>query len=82
MYKRQAEEIAEKVGQPVSAVGQITSALQAEQILEEGQIAVVMIGRQSMRDPHFALRAAHELGVDVDYWPIQYSRAKWPKEVF
>jgi 2,4-dienoyl-CoA reductase-like NADH-dependent reductase (Old Yellow Enzyme family) len=77
-----AEEIAEKVGQPVSAVGQITSALQAEQILEDGQIAVVMIGRQSMRDPHFALRAAHELGVDVDYWPIQYSRAKWPKEVF
>ena len=77
-----AEEIAEKVGQPVSAVGQITSALQAEQILEDGQIAVVMVGRQSMRDPHFALRAAHELGVEVDYWPIQYSRAKWPKEVF
>ncbi len=77
-----AETVAEKVGQPVSAVGQITSALQAEQILESGQIAVVMIGRQSMRDPHFALRAAHELGVEVDYWPIQYNRAKWPKEVF
>lgn len=76
-----AETIAEKVGQPVSAVGQITSALQAEQILEDGQIAVVMLGRQSMRDPHFALRAAHELGVDIDYWPVQYQRARWPKEV-
>ena len=76
-----AETIAEKVGQPVSAVGQITSALQAEQILEDGQIAVVMIGRQSMRDPHFALRAAHELGVEIDYWPVQYQRARWPKEV-
>ena len=76
-----AESIAEKVGQPVSAVGQITTAVQAEQILEDGQIAVVMLGRQSMRDPHFALRAAHELGVELDYWPIQYSRAKWPKQV-
>jgi hypothetical protein len=76
-----AETIAEKVGQPVSAVGQITSALQAEQILEDGQIAVVMLGRQSMRDPHFALRAAHELGVEIDYWPVQYQRARWPKEV-
>ena len=74
-----AEEIAEKVGQPVSAVGQITTAIQAEKILEDGQIAVVMLGRQSMRDPHFALRAAHELGVEIDYWPIQYSRARWPK---
>jgi 2,4-dienoyl-CoA reductase-like NADH-dependent reductase (Old Yellow Enzyme family) len=76
-----AETIAEKVGQPVSAVGQITSALQAEQILADGQIAVVMLGRQSMRDPHFALRAAHELGVEIDYWPVQYERARWPKEV-
>ncbi len=74
-----SETVAERVGQPVSAVGQITSAEQAEQILQDGQIAVVMLGRQSMRDPHFALRAAHELGVEIDYWPIQYSRAKWPK---
>ena len=74
-----AEEIAEKVGQPVSAVGQITTAAQAEQILEDGQIAVVMLGRQSMRDPHFALRAANELGVEINYWPFQYERARWPK---
>jgi hypothetical protein len=30
-----------------------------------------------MRDPHFALRAAHELGVEVGYWPPQYLRARW-----
>jgi len=30
-----------------------------------------------MRDPHFALRAAHELGVEVDYWPEAYVRARW-----
>ena len=38
----------------------------------------VMLGREMMRDPHFALRAAHELGVELDYWPPQYLRARWP----
>jgi hypothetical protein len=35
------------------------------------------MGRELMRDPHFALRAAHELGVEVDYWPEAYRRARW-----
>jgi 2,4-dienoyl-CoA reductase-like NADH-dependent reductase (Old Yellow Enzyme family) len=37
-----------------------------------------MLARAIMRDPHFPLRAAHELGVELDYWPAQYLRAKWP----
>jgi len=35
-----------------------------------------MLGRELLRDPHFPLRAAHALGVDVDYWPAPYERAK------
>jgi hypothetical protein len=35
-----------------------------------------MLGRELLRDPHFPLRAAHELGVDLDYWPPQYLRAR------
>jgi 2,4-dienoyl-CoA reductase-like NADH-dependent reductase (Old Yellow Enzyme family) len=38
----------------------------------------VMLARAIMRDPHFPLRAAHELGYEIDYWPAQYLRAKWP----
>lgn len=62
----------------VSAVGLITEAGQAEQIIASGQADAVMMAREIMRDPHFPLRAAHELGVELDYWPEQYLRAKWP----
>jgi len=64
-------------GSLVSAVGQITQAAQAEAIVASGTVDVVMAGREFLRDPHFALRAAHELGVEVD-WPNQYSRGVWP----
>jgi 2,4-dienoyl-CoA reductase-like NADH-dependent reductase (Old Yellow Enzyme family) len=61
----------------VNAVGLITDAAQAEQIVSSGQADAVMMGREMLRDPHFPLRAAHELGVEIDYWPSQYLRAKW-----
>ena len=67
----------EATGVPVSAVGQITDAHQAEEIVASGQVDVVMMARQLLRDPYFPLRAAHELGVSVQ-WPSQYERGVWP----
>ena len=61
----------------VAAVGLITTAQQASDIVTSGRASAVLLGREMMRDPHFALRAAHELGVEVDYWPQQYLRARW-----
>ena len=63
-------------GVPVSAVGLITDAAQAEQLLADGDADAVMAGREWLRDPHFALRAASELGEHLDYWPKQYLRAR------
>ena len=60
-----------------SAVGLITDAAQADEIVSSGRADAVMVGREIMRDPHFPLRAAHELGVELDYWPPQYHRARW-----
>lgn len=57
------------------AVGLIVSATQAEEIVATGRADVVFVGREFLRDPHFALRAAAELGVTVDYTPNQYLRA-------
>ena len=57
------------------AVGKITSADQAENILREGKADLILFGRASLRDPYLPLHAAKELNVDVD-WPIQYQRAK------
>lgn len=61
---------------PVSAVGLITAAQQAEQVLADGAADVIFAGREWLRDPHFGLRAAHELG-DTVAWPPQYERAHW-----
>ena len=61
---------------PVSAVGLITAAQQAEQVLADGAADAIFAGREWLRDPHFALRAAHELGV-ATRWPPQYERATW-----
>ena len=73
-----AKHVSERIKQPVSAVGQITEPKQAEEILQSGQVDVILIGRASLRDPYWPLRAAHELGVKVS-WPSQYERGMWPK---
>jgi len=74
-----AQAIRERAGIPVVAVGQITEAQQAESLVASGTVDAAMAGRQFLRDPHFGLRAAHELGVDIDYWPLQYLRGQWPQ---
>ncbi|WP_277871918.1 NADH:flavin oxidoreductase/NADH oxidase [Homoserinimonas hongtaonis] len=71
-----AAAIREATGAPVSAVGLITTSLLANEVIASGQADAVMMGRKLLRDPHFALRAALELGVDIDYWPKNYDRAR------
>lgn len=65
-----------EAGVLTSAVGLITTPQQAEEIVASGQADAVTLGRELLRDPHFALRAAHELGADIGYWPPQYVRAR------
>ncbi|RKR73997.1 NADH:flavin oxidoreductase/NADH oxidase [Frondihabitans australicus] len=59
------------------AVGLILTPAQAAEIVESGQADVAFVGREFLRDPHFGLRAAHELGVDIDYYPQPYHRARF-----
>jgi 2,4-dienoyl-CoA reductase-like NADH-dependent reductase (Old Yellow Enzyme family) len=54
----------------------ITSPQQAEQIVSDGSADAVMLARQILREPHWPLRAAHELRGDVT-WPQQYTRATY-----
>jgi NADH:flavin oxidoreductases, Old Yellow Enzyme family len=57
------------------AVGLITEPQQAEDIIASDSADVVFLARELLRDPHWPLRAARVLGVDVP-WPPQYERAK------
>ena len=65
---------------PTGAVGLITEPKQAEDLLADGSADVVLLARALLRDPHWVLRAAHELGVPGDdpavRWPPQYLRAR------
>ncbi|KAJ8084396.1 hypothetical protein PM082_003165 [Marasmius tenuissimus] len=58
----------------VGAVGSITEGKQAEGYLKEGKCDVVFLARALMKDPHWALTAAKELGVKVK-GANQYERA-------
>lgn len=57
-----------------AAVGLITRATQAEEILQHGGADIVLLARELLRDPYWPLRAATELG-DEARWPVQYVRA-------
>jgi 2,4-dienoyl-CoA reductase-like NADH-dependent reductase (Old Yellow Enzyme family) len=70
-----AERIRKEAGIMTGAVGMITEAMQAEDILAKEQADLILIARGSLRDPYFALHAAHTLGDDIA-WPLQYLRAK------
>lgn len=71
-----AEKVKKEGGILTGAVGLITEPEQANAIIEQGQADVVIMAREFLRDPHFPLRAAHQLGHEVK-WPVQYERAKW-----
>ncbi|HUH56691.1 MAG TPA: NADH:flavin oxidoreductase/NADH oxidase [Rhodanobacter sp.] len=69
-----AARIRAETGVATGAVGLITTAAQAAQIVASGEADVVLMARESLRDPYFPLRAAQELGVQIDV-PLQYQRA-------
>ena len=56
---------------PAGAVGAITAPAQAEALLHEGRADLVLLGRELLRDPHWPLHAARELGAEAP-WPKQY----------
>ena len=70
-----AAKIRKETGILTGAVGLITSAAQAETILEKEEADLILIARESLREPYFAFKAASDLGDDIT-WPLQYIRAK------
>ena len=73
-----ARRIRDEAGIATGAVGLVTEPKQADEIVADGAADVVLLARALLRDPHWPLRAAHELGVPVGEgidWPKQYLRA-------
>jgi len=69
-----AARIRHEAGIATGAVGLITEVAQAADIVANGEADVVLIARESLRDPYFPRRAAQRLGAKIDA-PDQYRRA-------
>lgn len=67
------EAIRKEVSIATGAVGQITTGIQAEEILQNGRADLIIIARALLRNPYWAKEAADELGVVIDA-PTQYIR--------
>ena len=70
-----AARIREEAGVATAAVGLITGAHQADDIIERGQADLVLLGREMLRSPFWALRASAELGSPLP-GPDPYERAR------
>ena len=69
-----AEQIKAATGMFTVAVGLITEAQQAENILQSGQADMVALGRRMLYDPRWPWHAAVELGEEF-FYPKQYERS-------
>jgi 2,4-dienoyl-CoA reductase-like NADH-dependent reductase (Old Yellow Enzyme family) len=56
------------------AVGLITDPQYADEIITGGDADLVLVGRELLRDPYWALKAQHELD-EEPAWPVQYGYA-------
>lgn len=70
-----AEKIKKEANILTGAVGLITHAIQAEEILKNNQADLVLFARESLRNPNLPLAFAKDLDEDIQ-WPKQYERAK------
>jgi 2,4-dienoyl-CoA reductase-like NADH-dependent reductase (Old Yellow Enzyme family) len=69
-----AERIRREAGIATAAVGGITAPEQADHIIRTEQADMVLLARELLRDPYWALRAAKQLRQEIPV-PPQYDRA-------
>jgi 2,4-dienoyl-CoA reductase-like NADH-dependent reductase (Old Yellow Enzyme family) len=69
-----ASRIRQEVDIFTGAVGLITEAQQASEIVTSGSADLAFLAREFLREPYWALKAQQALGEEPD-WPIQYGYA-------
>ena len=69
-----ARRIRDDAGIATGAVGMITEAGYANEIITGGDADLVFLARELLREPYWALKAQQQLGEDPT-WPTQYGYA-------
>ncbi len=71
-----ADAIRRATGIPTAAVGMISEATHADEIVRNGRADLVLLGRASLRNAYWPAHAARQLGfMEQVGWPVQYARA-------
>jgi 2,4-dienoyl-CoA reductase-like NADH-dependent reductase (Old Yellow Enzyme family) len=66
--------IRDDAGLPTGTVGLITDAKEADEIITGGDADLVLVGRELLREPYWALKAQHAFE-EEPAWPVQYGYA-------
>jgi len=69
-----ARRIRQEAAVATQAVGMILDGIQAEAALQAGDADLIAVGREALRDPYWAHRAAEQLGGGTDFadWPLRH----------
>lgn len=67
-----AERVRREAGIATAAVGMITQAMQADEIIRNGRADLVLLAREVLRNPNWPMEAARVLG--------QRERLRWPRQ--
>ncbi len=69
-----------ELGSRIAVFGSITSPDLAEYLVSSGTADIVLLGRELLRDPFWAMHAAQAAGIDADLPIPTYARASGPYE--
>jgi 2,4-dienoyl-CoA reductase-like NADH-dependent reductase (Old Yellow Enzyme family) len=72
-----AQRFRDEAGLPVTASWGIDTAELAEQVVVQGQVDLVSIGKALLSNPHWPYHAARTLGIDKPSWTLPAPYAHW-----
>lgn len=72
-----AERIRREAGIPTATSWYINDPRQADALIREGKVDLVMLGRALLENPHWPYEAARALGVDKAAWVLPAPYAHW-----
>ncbi|MGC4009554.1 MAG: NADH:flavin oxidoreductase/NADH oxidase [Pseudomonas sp.] len=72
-----AERVRREAGLPVASSWGIERPADAERVIAQGQMDLVLVGRMHLADPHWPLRAAQALDIDRPTWVLPAPYAHW-----
>ena len=74
-----SDRVRREVGIKTVAVGLITQAHHAEQILSAGQSDLIALARELLHNPHWPVHAAKELGIENYLDILPFALSYWLK---